>query len=579
MVFQSFLVNEGQTLLIIISLIIIIAAFLAFLTRILKQPPILAYILTGILLGPFLLNIIKPSEVIDSLSSIGVAFLLFIIGLSLNINILREVGKISLITGAGQVLFTSLIGFFLIKVLGFSTLSAIYISIALSFSSTIIIVKLLTDKGVIDSLYGRISVGFLLVQDFIAIIALILISGTVNDIGSQNALFYVISKTIFMALFIYFISKFIITRLFSYFAKTQELLFIGSIAWCFILVLLSQALGFSVEIGAFLAGISLASLPYTFDIISKITSLRDFFIVLFFVNLGLQFSSFVNISGLLFSAIILSLFVLIGNPIIVMILMGLFGYKKNIGFYTGLTVAQISEFSLILVGLGYSIGHLGLSDVTLVTLVGIITISLSTYMILYSEKIYIKLEKYLNIFERKKVNKYKNGKFGKNKKYDIIILGGHRLARFLIESFRKSKWKILVIDYNPDIIKILNKKKVDVFYGDISSVDVLNDLPFRYAKIVVSTIPNQEDNSIVISYLREFYPDVKLFLTTNHMHEALELYKKDVDYVILPYLISSQNVAEILKKALKSNEYINTLKKEQINLIKDSNIASYQLSK
>lgn len=559
-----------------IALIIIIATVLSIIFKLLKQPLILAYIVTGVLLGPLVFDMIKQTDPLISLSNIGIAFLLFIVGLSLNFNVLKEVGKVSLITGIGQVVFTFIIGYLLITLLGIGIIPAIYISIALTFSSTIIIVKLLSDKNVIDTLYGRISVGFLIVQDFIAIIILILISSFGYNTGIENTIFSVIRNGIILLLFVYLFAKYVLSRLFDYIAKSQELLFISSIAWCFIVVMLSLFFGFSIEIGAFLAGISIASIPYTLNIIGKIVSLRDFFIVLFFVYLGLQITSFSEITSILPQGIILSLFVLIGNPLIVMILIGLLGYKKNIGFFTGLTVAQISEFSLILVNLGYKVGHLQTSDVALVTLVGMITITVSSYMIIYNEKIYSKIQNYLTIFERKKI--HLNAKTMKKKKYDIIILGGHRLARNIVEYLRKKRKKMLVVDYDPEIIKIMNKKKIPVFYGDISNTEILKQIPFKKAKFVISTIPSKEDNIILLNYLKKTNPKIKIFLTTQHMHEVREYYDKMADYVILPYLISGENVADVLERVMRNPSYLKKLKREQLKVISDSGLLSYQLT-
>ncbi|MBI2499715.1 cation:proton antiporter [Candidatus Woesearchaeota archaeon] len=572
----DFLTNSSDILLYTLAVIIIFATILALLAKLFKQPSILAYILAGVILGPLFFGLISKSDFLVSLSNLGVAFLLFIVGLSLNFRVLKEVGKISLITGIGQVIFTSLVGYIIIRAIGIEVIPAIYISVALTFSSTIIIVKLLSDKKVIDTLYGRISVGFLIVQDFIAIFALILISGISGKVNTDELFLSTIKNGLFLLIFVYLFSKYFLNRLFNYLAKSQELLFMFSIAWCFTVSLVSLYFGFSIEMGAFLAGISIASLPYTFDIIGKLVSLRDFFIVLFFVYLGLQITSFNDIISVIPVGLLLSLFVLIGNPLIVMVLIGLFGYKKNVGFFTGLAVAQISEFSLILVNLGYNLGHLTRYHVSLVTFVGIITITLSSYMIIYSEKIYKKLERHLWIFERKGV--LKNNHSFNNKKYDVLILGGHRLARCIIEYLRKNKKKILVVDYDPEIVKLLNKKKINTFYADVSNIDVLKEIPFNKVKVVISTIPSREDNLVVLDYLNGIEKKPKVFLTTQHMHEAKELYNNKADYVILPYLISGENVVEILGKIMKDKKYLDKLKKEQLKMILGSDIASYQLT-
>jgi len=303
-----------QSLVFDFAVIIIIASILAYFLRLLKQPLILAYIITGLLAGQLLPNLIQDTTLIDFFSQIGIAFLLFIVGLSLSFSKLKEVGKIALITGFGQVVFSAIVGYFIAVYLGFTNIHAAYIGLALAFSSTIIVIKLLSDKNDLDALYGRISIGFLLVQDFIAIIALVVLSSLNNyDSSVINLIFINLLKITLLLIAVYILSRYALPTIFSRVARNQELLFISSISWLFFLAIGSVALGFSVEIGAFLAGIALANLPYHYEISSKIKPLRDFFLVLFFVALGAQIN-LGSFNELLIPAIVLSLFVLITNP-------------------------------------------------------------------------------------------------------------------------------------------------------------------------------------------------------------------------------------------------------------------------
>lgn len=375
-----------------LSIIIGIAVLIAGIMRLLKQPLIIGYILTGIIVSPYFLNIVSSTETIVVFSQIGVALLLFIVGISLSPRVIKEVGKVSLVTGIGQIIFTSLIGFFISRLLGFSILVSLYIAIALTFSSTIIIMKLLSDKKDLDKLYGKISIGFLLVQDIFAIILLMIISSFSSRLKlSGISLQSFIIGAIFIGGFI-LISIYILPKLSTFFAKSQEFLFLFSIGWGMGLAALFHYIGFSMEIGALVAGITLSMSPYHYEISSKLRPLRDFFVILFFILLGSQMV-FGNISQFIIPAVIFSLFILIGNPLIVMILMGMLGYKKKTGFQAGFTVAQISEFSLILIALGVTVGHLTNEILSLITIVGLITIAGSTYLILYSNKIYPHLAK------------------------------------------------------------------------------------------------------------------------------------------------------------------------------------------
>jgi Kef-type K+ transport system membrane component KefB len=419
-----------------ISIILAITLLISGIIKALKQPPIIGYILAGIIVSPYFLNLAKSLETIEVFSQIGITMLLFIVGLSLSPKVIKEVGKASLITGIGQIIFTSVIGYFISKLLGFSNITSFYIAIALTFSSTIIIMKLLSDKKDLEKLYGKISIGFLLVQDIFVIVLLMIISSFSGQLSlAQISLSGILIGFIIVGSFI-LISLHMLPSLSKFFAKSQEFLFLFSIGWGMGLAALFDYIGLSMEIGALIAGISLSVSPFQHEISSKMKPIRDFFIILFFISLGSQMT-FGNINQLIIPAIILSLFILIGNPLIVMTLMGIMGYKKRTGFEAGFTVAQISEFSLILIALGVSVGHLSSDILSLVTVIGLITISGSTYLILYSSKLYKYLSKYISIFEKKRTKEGSQ----KEKKYEMVLFGYNRIGGDLLKSFKKMNKK------------------------------------------------------------------------------------------------------------------------------------------
>ncbi len=524
-----------------ISLIIVLTVFIAGVMRLLKQPLIIGYILAGIIASPYFLNIVRSTETIFVFSQIGVTFLLFIVGISLSPRVIKEVGKVSLVTGLGQILFTSLVGFFISKLLGFSTVASVYIAIALTFSSTIIIMKLLSDKKDTDKLYGKISIGFLLVQDLFAIIMLMVISSfstglSVADISFQSFMLGLILIGGFILVSIY-----ILPKLSAFFAKSQEFLFLFSIGWGMGLAALFHYIGFSMEIGALVAGIALSMSPFSYEISSKLRPLRDFFIILFFIFLGSQMV-FGNIGELIIPAIIFSLFILIGNPLIVMVLMGALGYSKRTGFQAGFTVAQISEFSLILITLGVSVGHLTGEILSLVTIVGLVTISASTYLIMYSDKIYPYFSKYLSIFERKKVIEA-NKKTGN---YDIILFGYNRIGYDLLRSFKKIRKKVLVVDYNPETVVELAKEGIDCRYGDADDNEFLNELNLSGAKMILSTIPEFETNLLLINEVRQINEKAIIIVMSHNIGEANSLYDVGATYVIMPHFLGGSHVAGLI---------------------------------
>ncbi len=546
------------------GLIILVVFGVSIIIRLLKQPLIIGYILSGILVGPFVLNLIQESETLNVFSEMGIAFLLFIVGLHLSPKVMKEVGKISLVTGIGQILFTSLIGYFIGIMLGFSTITSIYIAVALTFSSTIIIMKLLSDKDDLEKLYGKISIGFLLVQDLVAILILIVVSSLASGTGASNILFSTIIKVVVLVAILIPISYYALPKLSDFFAKSQEFLFVFAISWGFGLSLLFLYAGFSIEVGALIAGIMLSMSPYSFEISSKLKPLRDFFIISFFIILGSQMA-FGNITHLIVPAIIFSAFILIGNPLIVMVLMGFLGYSKKTGFMAGLTVAQISEFSLILIALGVETGALTQEILSFVTMIGLLTIAGSTYMIIYSDAIFNKLSRFLTIFERKKIKE----KDILKKNYDYILLGYNRIGFSIIKAFSKITKNFLVVDYNPKVVKDLQNEGINVIYGDVDDSEFLEDLGICKSSVIISTIPEKETNQLILDILKRNKAKPIVLLTGRQIEDALELYDAGADYVILPHFLGGEYTAKLIEIARNNDNIYQKEKARELKILKE----------
>ncbi len=538
-------------------------AFLsALIFRILKQPIIISYIFTGLILSQFFLTSHQTKSLIELFSELGVAFLLFIIGLELKLKTLREIGLTSLIIGFLQEFLTILAGFFILKyILGFSTLVSIYLSIALSFSSTIIVLKLIVDKGDLEKLYGKLSIGFLLVQDLIAILILFLVPFFVkgfNLLESENLLNIILGiSSIFI---IPFLSQKFLPKIEIFLEQSREFLFLFSLAFGLSIASLFKYLGFSLEAGALIAGVSLSSLSSNYEIASKLRPLRDFFIILFFILIGsnIVFTNFQNI----FHIIILSLFVLIGNPLIMFLMLNPLGYSSKVSFLLGLTSAQISEFSFILINQGVKLGHLNPEILSLTGIVGLITIFFSTYFFIYAEKIYNLIYPLLKIFERKKIREEKE----EIKTYDYFLFGFNRIGYSFLNFFEKDK--LLIIDYNPEILKKLKNKGFNVIYGDAEEVEFLESLNFSKTKTIISTIPDINVNLVILKFIRNFNKNIIFICVANTMKEALELYKNDADLVILPYLLSGEYVIHLMKEyGFDKNKYLFLREKEIYNLM------------
>ncbi len=526
-----------------IALILFLAAVLGALGQFLRQPLIVMFIALGIIVGPSVLDIVKSTEYIHLLAEIGIAILLFIVGLNLDLRIIKSVGKIALLTGLGQVFFTSLIGYFIAIGLGFSNLHSFYIAVGLTFSSTIIIIKLLSDKKEIDSLHGQIAIGFLIVQDIVVILVMIVLSALGQN--SDASLAYAIVKTLLAGGILFAITliamKWVIPSLSFFLAKSQEMLILFAIAWAVTLAAAGELMGFSGEVGAFLAGVSLASSQFKEAISGRLISLRDFMLIFFFVNLGANLDLSI-IGSQVTPALLFSAFVLIGNPIIVLIIMGVMGYRKRTAFLAGLTVAQISEFSLIFAGLGLSIGHINDEILALITLVGLITIGLSTYLILYSHQIYKVIAPFLGIFEKKNPNKEIEMNTLNSNRYELIIFGlgrfGGKLAKLLEEH---TQVRFLGVDFDPTVVKNFQKKNSSIVYGDIEDPELLERVPFQNVENVISTVSDIDHSMYLIKTLKGMGYKGKIYLTAIHEKDFKALNELGAYRVLLPHQMAAEN--------------------------------------
>jgi Kef-type K+ transport system membrane component KefB/Trk K+ transport system NAD-binding subunit len=520
----------------------------------LRQPLIIMFLATGILAGPSLLGIIQSYEQIELLAHIGIALLLFIVGLKLDLNLIRTTGPVALATGLGQIVFTSLIGFAIAVLMGMTYLSAAYVSVALTFSSTIIIVKLLSDKKEIDSLHGQIALGFLIVQDIAAILALVGLTTLGSSVSGESAgylsFLMIGGKGVGLLVAVALLMKYVIPYLTQRLAHSLELLTLFAIAWAVLLGAGSELLGFSKEVGAFLAGVSLASTAFRDSIGARLIGLRDFLLLFFFIDLGARLDLSM-VGSQLGTSLVFSIFVLIGNPIIVLVIMGAMGYRRRTGFLAGLTVAQISEFSLIVAALGLSIGHITEETMGLITLVGVVTIFLSTYMILYSYPLYRILSSPLKIFERR--NPYREAAIDnlvETEAVDVILVGLGNYGGGLMENLLRRKNAIMGIDFDPGALDKWRARGVPVLYGDMADPEMHEQLPLKKARWVVSTVRSIEMNLTLIHNLkREGYPG-KLALNSSSSEEAAELEKAGANLVFRPFEDATEQAADALTYAM-----------------------------
>ncbi|MCU0964253.1 MAG: cation:proton antiporter [Burkholderiaceae bacterium] len=491
------------------ALLLLICALVGAVFVRLRQPVLIAYIVVGIAVGPAVFGLVSAHDQIDLLAQVGVAVLLFAVGLKLDLHHIRHIGPVALATGLGQLAFTIVIGFGLVLALGKGVMEALYVAVALTFSSTIIIVKLLSDKRELDSLHGRIAVGFLIVQDLAVVIAMMVMSALrgAGDAGGEPAGLLAVLLSLGWRLAAAAVAMFVLMRwvlpaLVAAMARSQELLLVFAIAWGVVLAALGEWAGFSKEAGAFLAGFSLASTPYREAMNARLTGIRDFLLLFFFIDLGAKLE-LSTLGAEVVPAIVLSLFVLIGNPLIVMAIMGFMGFRRRTGFMAGLTVAQISEFSIVFVAMGISLGHVGVPALSLTTLVGLVTITASTYMILYAQPLYERLAPWLRIFERQHPKREAGSEPTGAAAPDAIVLGLGRYGRRLAHKLQEEGVNVLGVDFDPEVADAPASSGVEVRFGDAQDPEFLETLPLARTPWVVSTLPDLESNRVLLHALTE----------------------------------------------------------------------------
>lgn len=481
-----------------VTAILVVAAVVALVGMKLRQPLIVSFIAVGLLVGPSALGLAGTAEADPHLhlfAELGIALLLFLVGLKLDLGLVRTLGPVALMTGLGQVGFTSVFGFLICLALGMDWVTSLYIAVALTFSSTIIIVKLLSDKREVDSLHGRIALGFLIVQDIVVVIAMVVLSaiaagqaagtatsGTGGAAGEIAMVFFWGAVMVAASLAII---RWVATPLTRMLAGSPELLIAFAVAWATLFAAVGDYLGFSKELGGLLAGVTLASTPLRETLASRLSPLRDFLLLFFFVGLGAQLDL-----GLVLAqvpeALLLSAFVLVGNPLIVLAIMAALGYAKRTGFLAGLTVAQISEFSLIFVAMGVTLGHVGPEALGLTTFVGIVTIASSTYMILNSHRLWAVCEPWLGWFAgRPERREDAVGPVGPD--YDTIVFGMGRYGGGIAQGLAARGHRVLGVDFDPTVTK--GRGGPDLIFGDASDPEFVAGLPLGPVRWVVLAVP------------------------------------------------------------------------------------------
>jgi Kef-type K+ transport system membrane component KefB len=485
-----------------LGLMIVGAVVLLWLTRRLRIPSIVTYIVVGLVLGP-IAGVLDITHVVEVIAEVGIALLLFLVGLELSLDKIRDVGRVAVLAGLGQVVFTAAGGFVLAMALGFSAMESIFLATALTFSSTVVVVKLLDQKGELNALYGRIAVGIFLVQDLVVIVVLTFLSGLGNpdDLALSSILQGVGGAFGGMALLLAIAllsARFILPTVFGWVASSSEAIFIWSLCWCFALVYVAEVLQLSLEIGAFLAGLSLAQLPYNEELRRRVHPLMSFFIAIFFITLGvrMELGAAATHAG---AAVAFSLFVLIGNPFIFMWIIARLGYSERTSFMTSVTVAQISEFSFIFAALGLSTGLIDESILSLVAVVGLVTIAASSYMIIYSEPLYGLMRRW-RVLRPFRAGQEPEAEVGEERSGHVIVVGMNALGKMIVTRLMERGETVLAIDTDPRKLEGLG---CDTMHGNVEYESLLEAAHLHSARLLVSALQIEDTNNLLAFRCRE----------------------------------------------------------------------------
>lgn len=529
-----------------LSLVIVLTAAVSLVMRLLRQPLILGYILTGIIAGPSMLHLIHSQEAFEGFSTIGIALLLFIIGLGMNISVISKAGKSIFLTAGALLVTIGSIGFLASTLLlGFGLKESYILGLALFFSSTIIIVKVLADKKEQNRLHGQIAIGVILLDDIVATLALLFVAAGSDESPGFGMLGALAGKGVLLIGFLVLASHYVLPRIAKWIANSQENLFLFAIAWGFGVASLFQYAGFSIEVGALFAGVALAGLPYAQEIESRLKPLRDFFIVLFFISLG-ESLNVTNLGPAVVPALVLSFIVIVLKPAAVTTTLGLLGYPKRVAFKAGINLSQVSEFSIVLIVLAAASGLVRPEISAIITLVAMATITTSTYLMKYDNELFAMFDR-LKIFaplfakERKITQRRKAN-------YELLLFGYHRGGHEFINTFEKLKRPFLVVDYDPAVVELLQHRHIPCEYGDATDNELLEEVGVPQAKLIVSTITDPETNQELVRHINFYNPDAVVVCNANSYEEALQLYELGCSYVMIPHFAGSERLSSLIHR-------------------------------
>ncbi len=569
--------EAGHTLLASISISILVATLVGCLAVLLKQPLILAYIVGGVIIGPQIgFAWVRNQSDIETIAEIGLILLLFMIGLELDLKKIRESGRSLIVTGVLQFILCVSLAFGFLLLLGFSLTAAgaeyrilgvplrggpydlLYLAACLGLSSTTIVVKLLYEKFELDTLAGRLTVGVLIFQDLWAIVLL----GLQPNLSQPQVGIILVSfaKGGLLVAVSLLLSKYGLGFIFQRIAKLPELVLVASLGWCFFMAGLANYLGLSMEMGALIAGVAISTFPYNLDIIGKIINIRDFFITLFFVALGMVIPNPLHKPGLFALALLLAGFLMLTRFLTVFPLLYWLGNGNRVSLLTSINLSQLSEFSLVLAVMGAKAdyGHIGSDTLTLIIFIFVVTSIASTYMIKGSHSLQAVLSRGAERLGFRPLREERREEAAAEHK-DVAVLGFFRVASALVAHLEQTRPELLqhlvVVDFNPEVYRGLRARGVKVVYGDISNLQTLHHAGLEHVRVVLSTITDDilvgTDNLKIINAVRPLAPQARIIVSAHSAFQALKLYQAGADYVLLPHEAAALRLEAVLEVLLR----------------------------
>jgi Kef-type K+ transport system membrane component KefB len=556
--------GQGATVIHSIAVAMVAASVLGFLMKLLRQPLLLGYVLAGVLIGPIGLRLITEQAQIQTISQIGLILLLFMIGLEIDLKKMLQAGRLVVLTGLLQFPLSVAIAaalFAPLQALGLPLgggHAVLYLAVGVSISSTMIVVKLLFEKFELDTVAGRLTVGILIFQDLWAIVVLAVQPNLARpELGGLLRTFLAGAVLVGASLLA---SRYALPRVFRVIAKVPELMMVLSLGWCFLVGLVAAlpAVGLSMEMGALIAGVSLATFPYNLDVNAKVLNIRDFFITLFFVSLGMQIPA--PTGQTIAMAAVASIVLLLTR------LGAVFGvlYAQRAGHWASLlptiNLAQMSEFALVIAAIGLGLGHIPQSVLTVTMWTFAFMAVVSTYLITASHRLEHVLSRWMTRLGLRDLRSTVS-EIRRAGDRPVVILGFYRIASAFLNDVSRRGQHLLetlkVVDFNPDVRVTLAMAGVPCIYGDISNPDTLHHANIQQAKVLISTVPDSAlrgtTNLKLLKMLRELAPEARLILTAETAEQAVELYGGGADYVLQPSVLAGEALFTAVEQALRGS--------------------------